>query len=474
MATSGVNNTMKWELDDGVLTLSPVDGEATGVAKKGDTDPYLLEFFEDPEELTAKTTSIIVEKSVSFESEDGTKVFPGLNRFTRVTFADFRKWDTAGLDVSKCDPFALRASASGVMILPSSYSVYKLNPYGAYETSLVAKRDTSDQSKAHITFEWSMTEGVWVDGLKCDILATYEEASKTISGVTPSYSGTLKWDIDNVPTGSTYVTLVFQLDGESLIAPVGSTIIPEAFYLLDFDKGGRSIGIGTEAAEYDTLTDAQKETGLLDVGMQTRFTSTVSADSLTATTATATDTTTGKLTATTSASLTGDTTVTNGDECAKVVADTGAAPSGAAYTSGTYVQSNDFCVQVHESDGTVSEGIRLYQNGSGTSTASFGYGVDDVAYYKLANSFAITTVTLFSSKSFTSKAYADGSVTLAKADWYPLGIIGENVNTRYVTINRKYLESRKVGGATLKWMAENWDTSTHSATANVNVLWARG
>ena len=171
---------------------------------------------------------------------------------------------------------------------------------------------------------------------------------------------------------------------------------------------------------------------------------------------------------------TGDTTVTNGDECAKVVADTGAAPSGASYTSGTYVQSNDFCVQVHESDGTVSEGIRLYQNSSGGSTASFGYGVDNVVYYKLANSFAITTVTLFSSKSFTSKAYADGSVTLAKADWYPLGIIGEIVNTRYVTINRKYLESRKVGGATLRWMAENWDTSTHSATANVNVLWARG
>lgn len=163
-----------------------------------------------------------------------------------------------------------------------------------------------------------------------------------------------------------------------------------------------------------------------------------------------------------------------GNEQLGVQVDTGAAPSGASYTSGTHFMSNDFRVQVNESDGTVSEAMRLYQNSSGGSTASFGYGVDDVAYYKLANSFAITTVTLFSSKSFTSKAYADGSVTLAKADWYPLGIIGESVNTRYVTINRKYLESRKVGGATLKWMAENWDTSTHSATANVNVLWARG
>lgn len=164
------------------------------------------------------------------------------------------------------------------------------------------------------------------------------------------------------------------------------------------------------------------------------------------------------------------------DEHFGMLADTGAAPSGVSYTSGTHFMSNDFRVQVRESDGTLSEAIRIYQNTSGGSTASFGYGTDSTVYYNLADSFAITSHTLFTSKSFTSKAAYTGSLTVTKAGWYPLGIVGESVNARYVTINRKYLESRNrsAGTATLQWMAENWDTSTHSATANVNVLWARG
>lgn len=90
--------------------------------------------------------------------------------------------------------------------------------------------------------------------------------------------------------------------------------------------------------------------------------------------------------------------------------------------------------------------------------------------------FAFSAATLVTSKSIAAEGYTEGSVDISKEGYYPLAIIGSNVNTRYCVVNRAYITdaSRALGSGTINFMVANHHSSAHTVTAYVYVIWVKG
>lgn len=66
------------------------------------------------------------------------------------------------------------------------------------------------------------------------------------------------------------------------------------------------------------------------------------------------------------------------------------------------------------------------------------------------------------------------TVKITQSDYYPLGIVGENISNKWVKITRKYLSNRANGSVTFNFGVHNEDEgNSRSGTYDYYILWVK-
>ena len=91
--------------------------------------------------------------------------------------------------------------------------------------------------------------------------------------------------------------------------------------------------------------------------------------------------------------------------------------------------------------------------------------------------FDLTKCSILSSTSLASLASSDGTVSVPKSGWYPLGVLSwklDGSGSTHVTVYKLYISNRKSGSATLSYGIR----SIIKSTATINefsawILWVK-
>lgn len=125
-------------------------------------------------------------------------------------------------------------------------------------------------------------------------------------------------------------------------------------------------------------------------------------------------------------------------------------------------------------DGTHSMGLSW--NGScgllGVDGSSFTLAMRS----DLTNLLDISTKTVLSKKSLSGGAYTSGTVTVTKAGYYPLGIVGHNAsgtNGNWCNAYNLYLSAQSDGSATVTYGIRNSGSSAATLTFKCIILWLK-
>lgn len=95
---------------------------------------------------------------------------------------------------------------------------------------------------------------------------------------------------------------------------------------------------------------------------------------------------------------------------------------------------------------------------------------------ELYGRFARTSHTLAADLSIQAGTYASGTVTLTKAGYYPLGVVGMDLSgtgSTWVIPMRWHITAAAVGSATVEYVARNAGTADASVTITADVLWVK-
>ena len=91
--------------------------------------------------------------------------------------------------------------------------------------------------------------------------------------------------------------------------------------------------------------------------------------------------------------------------------------------------------------------------------------------------FVMQAHTLYTGQTIASKANITGTVSITKAGYYPIGVVGWSAGGAYsgfITPGRLYLTDQAVGSGTISYnFQNNADFDLTSQSFGVRVLWVR-
>ena len=79
---------------------------------------------------------------------------------------------------------------------------------------------------------------------------------------------------------------------------------------------------------------------------------------------------------------------------------------------------------------------------------------------------------LFASTSISGSSYKSDEAEFSKAGYYPIAVAGWTSSASQFCPARLYLSEQDIGTAKVKYMIRNTDTSAHSGSVSVYILWA--
>ena len=92
----------------------------------------------------------------------------------------------------------------------------------------------------------------------------------------------------------------------------------------------------------------------------------------------------------------------------------------------------------------------------------------------LSGVFEVTSEELFSSSVITGNGYVESTVTVTKAKYYPLGIVGFNSpDTSYFVPTRLRLSAQSTGSGTVSFVIRNVSSSDKTGSYKVDILWLK-
>lgn len=118
----------------------------------------------------------------------------------------------------------------------------------------------------------------------------------------------------------------------------------------------------------------------------------------------------------------------------------------------------------------------IYRNADNKTVingANFSVAASGATKCGLAGNFTRTSVTILNSQSMAVDGYQQGTTSLTKAGWKPIGIAGWHSNSRFAVTVRAYVSGASNGSGTLNWEVYNVRSSSITATVIIYVLWAR-
>lgn len=140
------------------------------------------------------------------------------------------------------------------------------------------------------------------------------------------------------------------------------------------------------------------------------------------------------------------------------------------------IANHDYQTVIGKYNNNKSTNLFEIGKGTGTSARANAFAVTTDGALEIgdpANTFAVTTETMFSSTSMSAGGAQNSHKTVSNPSYYPIGIVGWQTGSGDINAADIYLDDQTSGSATVYYIFKNVGSQSRTVTAKVDILWVK-